>query len=354
MMPAGGKNTTVSFASTFVFSVLAVISAAITPWSDAFPAPPPVIVSSGIPLAWAEEFDASGIDTNVWSFQRSFFPSGYDISYSRSDRYLSIGSGTADLEVLRNYYEGKHYESCCISTVHHRWFGISGRGAVFIEASIKSPRAAGVTPFFWTLDTNQQFLWWPPRGGVVIFGQDGDTIFGRACPASDSVVSVYKYATPRGYDTAYHRYGLYWDSLFLGWYVDDTLRGRYDIAGTTPEFRRSQSLFLNVAIDKNESDAGLVDTTALPRHMSVAYVRFRAADAGIVVPGGLSRYVALAHGSAAVRVYDMVGRFMGKCAVGTHPDAASLFKSLRLPPGAYVITGADLFSTLREKIVITR
>ena len=233
-------------------------------------ADPPALPAGQWALDWADEFDVTAIDTSKWTFQTGVLGWGNsELQYNSDTTNVTVAGGTAQIIAKHEYRENMHYTSARLASRGRRE-AVYG----FVEASIKVPDGDGIMPLFWTLDASGDYLHWPADGSIVIHEKSGDTAKGEICSASSGgtvTCGSFPHVSTQNLSSAFHRYGMYWDSLEVKWYFDDSLYGRASVAGLA-QFNRPHYLILNLAVGGPQRAA--IDTSAFPKTMYVDYVRW--------------------------------------------------------------------------------
>lgn len=183
-------------------------------------------------LVFADEFNGSSLDTNIWTYQNGtgaeYGLNGWgndEEQYYTSDN-LSVGDGTLTIEAKKESIGGKSYTSSRIRSLAEGNQGFSttyGR----IEAKIKMPAGEGIWPAFWMLPSSDVYGTWASNGEIDIMEARGrltnqvlGTIhYGETWPNNKSAGVTYE-LPDNGSITDYHTYTLEWDVGRLTWYVD--------------------------------------------------------------------------------------------------------------------------------------
>ena len=155
----------------------------------------------------------------------------------------------------------------------------------YVEASIRAPTGEGIAPSFWLLGSSIDTVGWPACGELDIMEasqRSSATIRQTLHTSSVSDRSLdlpYGEYAPGGYtelstarDTAFHRFGVYFDDSVVQFYVDGeatlklTREEAFERRRTWP-FDRPQDIILNIAISQAPG------MTELPARMEVSDIR---------------------------------------------------------------------------------
>jgi beta-glucanase (GH16 family) len=250
------------------------------------PLPPPV--QSGWKLAWADEFDGSGLpDASKWNYDTSRNQLGWfnnELQYYARDRLENarveggklIITARKERLTLASDYGNQAYTSARLITQ-----GKASWTHGFFEVRAKLPCGLGTWPAIWMLGTRGT---WPDDGEIDIVEQTGPnknevlgTIHTRSYNFFNGTLGGGQGAKLPLTDacTSFHNYQLTWtaEKIVLG--VDginyfeyaNPKNGDY---GRWP-FSNPQYLILNLAIGGDLG--GAVDPNFVPQQMEVDYVR---------------------------------------------------------------------------------
>jgi Glycosyl hydrolases family 16 len=233
------------------------------------PTPPRVSGDPSTVLSFEGE-EGAAPDDRVWSHEVGGNGWGNEelqtYTESTSNAHLN-GQGALVLTARREDATGpdgipRHYTSARLSTVDK--FTIPPGS--YIESSIRAPTGEGVRPAFWLLGANLSDVGWPACGELDIMEGTQRSVslvrqtmhFPRVSNLSED--SPYGEYDPGGYtslgaprDAASHRYGVYFDSEVVQFYVDRKPRLRltkqeaFERHRTWP-FGQPQHVVLNIAI----------------------------------------------------------------------------------------------------------
>jgi beta-glucanase (GH16 family) len=251
------------------------------------PTPPHVSGDPSTVLSFEGE-EGAAPDGRVWTHEVGGHGWGNEelqtYTQSTSNAHLD-GRGALVLTARREDVTGpdgilRHYTSARLSTVNKL---VVPPGS-YIESSIRAPTGEGIRPAFWLLGTNFSDVGWPACGELDIMEatQRSESLvrqtmhFPRVSDLSEDV--AYGEYASGGYtslgaprDAASHRYGVYFDSEVVQFYVDRKPRLRltkqeaFERDRTWP-FGQPQTVVLNIAV------AGDPGKTQLPVSMEVGKI----------------------------------------------------------------------------------
>ncbi len=227
--------------------VVALVVAAVS-GAVATAAPP----SSTYKLVFADEFNASGLDTMKWIDAYPWGRIHNHEAYMASSNVLFPGDGTLTLKAERIPQGGKFFTSGAVSTGYtiEKWDG------GYFEARIRLPTRPGSWPAFWGVDTG-----WPPEADIMEFpittnGTSGFPItkYNTEWHYTDTSGNPAKGAggvDPPGIDalnTDYHTFGMEWTSdTSAAFFFDDVQVSSFSNAAAIKQMT-SMYLILNYAV----------------------------------------------------------------------------------------------------------
>ena len=137
-----------------------------------------------------------------------------------------MDGGTLSLTAVPGQTHGKQYVSGMISS-----YGKFSFTYGYAQIVAELPRGRGLWPAFWTLP---EAGGWPPEIDIMENWAQTDTIdlfvhYGRTGleTASASVPTA---------SGAFHTYGVDWEPGSISWYIDGTVRARFAVSITSPEY----------------------------------------------------------------------------------------------------------------------
>ncbi len=237
----------------------------------------------GMTLVWADEFDGSEINSEVWSFdigdgcdQGICGWGNQELQYYQEDN-ASIVEGNLVIEARQEPRGGKNYTSSRLLTKNKLTFQY---GRIDIRAVM--PSTQSMWPALWMLGANIDEVGWPACGEIDIMemvgGGEDDAIthgtvhwdnngsyanFGRSFTKTTGKLSE-----------DYHVYSIVWDEEKIAWLFDDMQYNVIDITpGALSEFQNEFYMILNIAV--GGTWPGPPDeTTLFPNWMIVDYIRY--------------------------------------------------------------------------------
>ena len=234
-------------------------------------------------LVWADEFDASTINTSKWGYDIGRGDGGWGNSeaqyYTNNTGNVFIEDGHLVIQALIQNYGGADYTSARLVT---RNKGDWTYGKVVVRA--KLPGGTGTWPAIWMLPTDWSYGGWPNSGEIDVMENVGfspDVIHGTAHTGD---YNWFNGSPPPGGSvnlptatSSFHDYTLEWDEDYLKWYVDDDLYFTFlnDQTSNTATWPFDQRfhLLLNLAVGGTWGGQEGIDNGSFPARMEVDYVR---------------------------------------------------------------------------------
>ncbi|MBE1300302.1 MAG: family 16 glycosylhydrolase [Alteromonadaceae bacterium] len=237
-------------------------------------------------LIWADEFDASTLNTNAWDIQTGDGCAEGICGWGNSELQnyqadnITINNGVMSIEARKQRIRGTQYTSGRIRTANMPAGGEWSFGR--FEARMKFPSGQGMWPAFWMLPTDPA-QGWPMSGEIDIFeavGQSsnfahGTLHFGQPYPDNRNTgASMLK--QPGKWSDDFHTYAIEWEQDEIRWYVDNMLYSVKTPSDLAPEDwpfdgRNNFHIILNLAV--GGTWGGDVDDSVLPQTLEVDYVR---------------------------------------------------------------------------------
>lgn len=228
-------------------------------------------------LIWEEEFDASALNTNYWTYEFGTGSSGWGNNESQFYRQenTSIFQGNLVIEARKENYNGAAYTSSRIITRGKFDFKY---GRVDIRAAL--PSGQGIWPALWMLGSNISSIGWPSCGEIDIMeivGHEPNTLHGTAHWSGPGGQHIFmggeKNVAANSLQKEYHVYSILWDDQQIRWLLDDQQYFSLDITlADRSEFREKFFFIINLAVGGNWP--GYPDaTTVFPQQLIVDYIR---------------------------------------------------------------------------------
>ncbi len=194
---------------------------------------------SGWQLQWSDEFTGNSLNTSTWSYEIGTGPNGDgwgngEVQYytNRTDNVF-VKDGLLNIRAKREDYYGSSYTSGRIITKNKKYFKY---GKMEARLRVEGGNQTGVWPAFWMMGNDYDSVGWPACGELDIMEHannrnytEGTLHWGTAWNAHSSWGSFseqnYNYFTDNNTNgiTAWHTYGVTWDSNYIKWYMDDVV-----------------------------------------------------------------------------------------------------------------------------------
>ncbi len=227
-------------------------------------------------LIWQDEFEASSVDENYWTFEIGHGNDGWgnnELQFYKKEN-TSVVDGHLVIEA-RKEISGSPYTSSRMITKDKFDFKF---GRVDIRAAL--PTGQGLWPALWMLGSNFSSVGWPACGEIdimEILGHQPNKLYGTAhwADSNNAHASFAGDTTlPSGnFHEAFHVFSIIWDENQIRWLLDDVQYHVMDISiAQVSELRNNQFFIFNVAVGGNwpgSPDA----STVFPQRMIVDYIR---------------------------------------------------------------------------------
>jgi beta-glucanase (GH16 family) len=225
----------------------------------------------GYTLQWADEFNATTVDTARWEVLNRKDSFNNEKQYYLPSQVTSTG-GVLRITATNQPFDTKAYRSGLVRTWAEQTYG-----RWEIRASL--PSTQGMWPAIWLLPRNAN---WPAGGEIDIMENRGSasTIVGSAYHFG-ATVAQHAYAaqdfsysvngTPVSFQGSMHDYAVEWDADRIRYFVDGV--PHYTLyRNAVPVSATPMSLILNLAVggDYGGDPNG---TTVFPQRLDVDYVR---------------------------------------------------------------------------------
>lgn len=230
--------------------------------------PPADTTTHTYQLVWADEFDSSAINTNVWNFETGGNGWGNHEKEYYQPNNATIEDGNLVITAKKETVGNNGYTSSRMTTQGKKEFTYGK-----IEARIKMPVGMGLWPAFWMLGSDVNTTSWPACGETdimehinadsVIYGTIHWDNNGHVQDGGNTV------STP----SDFHVYSVEWDQYSISWFIDDVLyHSSSTTAVTAEEFHSSFFILLNLAVG-GDWPGQIIDDSQMPAKMYVDYVR---------------------------------------------------------------------------------
>ena len=234
---------------------------------------------AGYQLAWSDEFDSTGVNTNTWNFElgnNSGWGNNELENYTGRIQNAFVSKGSLIIEARRENSTNSQYTSARMTTQGKKSFEF-GR----IDIRAKLPVGKGIWPALWMLGDNISSAGWPACGEMDIMevvGHEPNKLYGTfhfgSSPATHDSYGN-SYVLPSGtFDQQFHVFSLLWEQDAIKILVDDQVFVSASTSNINPIYPFNNSFFFvfNVAVGGNWP--GSPDSsTIFPQRMFVDYVR---------------------------------------------------------------------------------
>jgi beta-glucanase (GH16 family) len=247
-------------------------------------------VYEGWTLEWSDEFNATEINTNNWTYELGDgtdygLPVGWgnnekQIYTQRSENVSIVEDGEVSALAITALEDATGGYTSAKLTTQNLFSARFGR----VEVRAKMPKGQGLLPAIWMLGDNKDQISWPGCGEIDIaevVGNEPSKFYSTLHYTSAENKHAEKQGStvlPDGdFSDAYHIFTLDWTPESVTFSLDGQKRYMFLIENDMKEFLRSAYLILNVAVGGNwpgETD----ETTLFPQTMYTDYIRVYSKD----------------------------------------------------------------------------
>lgn len=235
----------------------------------------------GYTLLFADEFNGTSLDQNIWSFENGDGCPGNcgwgnnELEYYQPNNTF-FQDGKLVIEARPENVGGKSYTSSKILTRGKKFFKF-GR----IDIRAKLPKGQGIWPAFWMLPQDNIYGGWPTSGEIDIMemiGHQANRTYGTLHfgPGPGSTQLGGNYTLPSGiFNDQFHVFSIIWQNNSIQWLVDNVPYSTHtnaEVGAATYPFNENFFLIFNMAVGGNwpgSPDA----TTSFPQWLIVDYMR---------------------------------------------------------------------------------
>jgi hypothetical protein len=232
-------------------------------------------------IAWADEFDGTVIDTNIWTYDLGAGGWGNNEleHYTSRTNNAFVANGLLHIVARQESFSGSGYTSARVKSQ-----GLFSFKYGRVEWRAKLPQGVGFWPALWMLGTNINNIGWPGCGEIDVMENNG----GNPLMAQGSIHSgghataIYNFYDG-GTVTNFHTYTLDWTTNAILFYVDGHLyESQTNWNSSTGKhypypFDQPFFLIMNMAIGGNyignPTTAAINSGSAFPGELLVDYVR---------------------------------------------------------------------------------
>ena len=238
---------------------------------------------TGWNLSWAEEFDATALNTSLWNYEigNNNGWGNSELQYYKAEN-VALENGNLVITAKNEVYNTYSFTSGRINTKNKFSFNYGK-----IVGRIKMPEGYGMWPAFWMLGSSSQS--WPACGEIDIAemkcgqGVDGDkTAFSTCHWLNGSYVHEYygkDFVYPYNLSQSYHNYEVEWNATSITARIDGTLYNQTDITTSDKSELKNNSFFiiLNIAVGGTIFSPAITNpssvTASFPQKMYVDWIR---------------------------------------------------------------------------------
>jgi beta-glucanase (GH16 family) len=238
-------------------------------------------------LTWSDEFNApsgSPPDPAKWNIVTGGKGFGNNELETYTARPANIQQQNGNLVITAQKEDltgpdgiPRHYTSARLNT-QTRFAQTYGR----FEARIQLPTGKGIWPAFWLLGDNHETAHWPNCGEIDILETIGapdtmySTLHGPGYSGGKGISAKFPLPTGESVNTAFHLYAVEWSPNDIKFFFDDHLVAHRTPADLPPNttwvYDHPFYILLNLAVG-GKWPGNPDDTTTLPQHMLIDYVR---------------------------------------------------------------------------------
>ncbi|MEI6062716.1 MAG: family 16 glycosylhydrolase, partial [Bacteroidota bacterium] len=227
----------------------------------------------GMQLVWSDEFNASTVNMENWSYEIG----GGGWGNSELETYTSLGDNSFVADGKLNIVATKNYSGYYSARMVTKGKKEFKYGRIDIRA--KMPFGQGIWPALWMLGSNISSAGWPRCGEIDIMeylGHDVTRVYGTAHydeGGHKSQGGSYVLPNGQGYNSQFHVFTILWQENSIIWYVD--YQKYFEVTPANIKFdafNLAQFFIFNVAVGgvwPGNPDG----TTVFPQKMQVDYVR---------------------------------------------------------------------------------
>ena len=239
-------------------------------------------VPAGYRLAFAEEFNGNGIDSDKWNTRYLWGPNW---TINNEQQYYVDTNSNPDFGYDPFVFDGKHLSITADRTPGYLKASANNKSYVsgtlttynkfkmrygYVEMRAKMPKGQGLWPALWLLHHKQNGA--RPEIDIMEFlGNDVDTVYNvyhhyrgsnlRSTPS-------YEVNGP-DYTAGFHTFGVKWEPGSIVWYVDGKEANRYESGDVSNE-----DMYILVNLALGGAWGGNVDgSTPFPARYTIDYVR---------------------------------------------------------------------------------
>ena len=227
-------------------------------------------------LVWADEFNGTSYDTNIWSPQiaGNGFGNNELQYYTGLEKNIFMRDSCLVIKAYKENYGGRNYTSGKIWSQNKKYIKY-GR----VEARFKLPYGRGTWPAIWMMPQHSVYGGWPNSGEIDIMefvGYDANRIYGTVHRGVGSGTKGNGNSRYVSNINDFHTIRIDWEPGYIKWYLDDqnfhTYVNAYAGSAQWP-FDQEFYVILNLAVGGDWGGAQGIDPNIWPQEFLIDYVR---------------------------------------------------------------------------------
>ncbi len=181
----------------------------------------------GYTLLWNDEFDGTGLDTNVWNYEphQPGWTNNELQEYTTTDKNVFVKDGQLVIKAVKTMDAGgkDYYTSGKITTQNKRDFTY---GKVVVRAKV--PEGKGLWPAIWMMPQDEsRYGQWPKCGEIDILevlGNQTNTTYGTIHYGEPHAQQQGTYVLTNGtFSSDFHEFSVEWEPGEMRFYIDGNL-----------------------------------------------------------------------------------------------------------------------------------
>ncbi|SEM94048.1 Glycosyl hydrolases family 16 [Mesobacillus persicus] len=222
-----------------------------------------VTTPEGWQLAWEDNFDGIGVDSNKWNIVDWAAEKNEELQYY-SPNNVKVENGLLKLIAKKEQFGGRDYTSGAVHTKSKYSF-LYGK----VEMRAKLPTGQGMFPAFWMM-TNKEDTWLPEIDILEMLGHKPKEIWMvlHWLDENQSLRSVSDNFIGPDFSESFHTFGIEWTPKSIVWFIDG--EEKFRVQKNIPS--EEMYLYLNTAVG-GVWPGSPDQTTQFPTFYEIDYVR---------------------------------------------------------------------------------